>query len=160
MPYVMVKQLQSFLFMRGEDARMLDLNITLVFQLVNFFIAIFFLNWLLIRPIRQIIQKRNGIMDGLAAEADKFHAEAVARLDAYEAELAKARQQAGLTREEGKNAGLAELREIVGNAQQSAKQLLDENRAAIQGQAEAALSELRNGIDGFSTRIGQKLVGE
>ena len=34
---------------------MLDLNITLVFQLVNFFIAIFVLNILLIRPIREII---------------------------------------------------------------------------------------------------------
>ncbi len=138
---------------------MLDLNITLVFQLVNFFIAIFFLNWLLIRPIRQIIQKRNGIMDGLAGEADKFQAEAEARLAAYEAELAKARQEAGHNREEGKNAGLEELHKIVGGAQQSARKLLEENRAVIQGEAEAALSALRDGIDGFSTRIGQKLVG-
>ena len=48
---------------------MLDLNITLVFQLVNFFIAIFVLNILLIRPIREIIKKRNGVMDNLAGEA-------------------------------------------------------------------------------------------
>jgi len=138
---------------------MLDLNITLIFQLVNFFIAIFFLNLLLIRPIRQIIQKRNSIMDGLASEADKFHEEAMARLNAYESELAKARQQAGQTREEGRNDGLAELREIVGKAQQSAKELLEGNRAAIQEQAEVALSELRDGIDNFSARIGQKLMG-
>lgn len=44
---------------------MLDLNITLVFQLVNFFIALFMLNILLIRPIRTIIKKRNGIMDDM-----------------------------------------------------------------------------------------------
>lgn len=139
---------------------MLDLNITLLFQFANFLIAIFFLNWLLIRPIRQIIQKRNGIMDGLASEADKFHNEAVARLNAYEAELAKARHEAGLTREEGRNAGLEELRKIVGNAQQSAAQLLEDNRAVMAGQAEEALSQLRNGIDDFSARIGEKLVGK
>lgn len=138
---------------------MLDLNITLWFQLANFFIALFFLNWLLIKPIRQIIKKRNGIMDDMAAEADKFHAEAVARLQAYEAELARARQQAGLTREEGKNAGLAELEAIVGKAQQSAKQLLEENRATLRGQAEVALSELRDGIDNFSAMLGNKLMG-
>lgn len=138
---------------------MLDLNITLLFQFANFLIAIFFLNWLLIRPIRQIIQKRNSIMDGLAGEADNFHAEAKARLDAYEAELAKARHEAGLTREEGRNSGLEEMRKIVGAAQQSATQLLEENRAAMAGQAEAALSQLRDGIDDFSTRIGKKLVG-
>lgn len=139
---------------------MLDLNITLVFQFVNFLIAIFFLNWLLIKPIREIIKKRNDLMDGMAGEADKFHAEAVARLKAYEEELAKARQQAGLTREEGKSAGLAEMEKIVGSAQQSARQLLEENRASLRHQADAALAELRDGIDGFTTRLGRKLVGD
>lgn len=138
---------------------MLDLNITLVFQFINFLIAIFFLNWLLIRPIREIIKKRNEMMDGIASEADKFHDEAVARLQAYEAELAAARKQAGLAREEGKNAGLAELEAIVGKAQQSARELLEENRERLHGQAEAALSELRDGIDDFSTMLGKKIMG-
>lgn len=138
---------------------MLDLNITFVFQLINFFIAIFFLNWLLIRPIREIIKKRNGIMDGMANEADKFQAEAEGRLKAYEAELAKARQQAGATREEGKSAGLAELEAIVGGAQQSARQLLEENRASLRHQADLALAQLRDGIDNFSTQLGRKLMG-
>lgn len=138
---------------------MLDLNITLLFQLANFFIALFFLNWLLIKPIREIINKRNGIMDTIAGEADNFHNEAIAKLKAYEDALAKARQQAGLTREESKNEGLAELQAIVGEAQQSAKQLLEENRALLHGQAEQALTELRDGIDNFSTRLGQKLLG-
>lgn len=138
---------------------MLDLNITLVFQFVNFIIALFVLNWLLIKPVREIIRKRNGIMDDMAAEADNFHAEAQKRLDAYEASLAEARKQAGETRESGKNEGLAELQAIVGNAQQSAKELLEENRKALHGEAEKALTELRNGIDGFSTRLGEKLLG-
>lgn len=139
---------------------MLDLNITLIFQFINFLIALFFLNWLLIRPIREIIKKRNDLMDGIATEADKFHADAVGRLEAYEAELARARQQAGKTREEGRSAGLAELEKIIGGAQQSAKQLLEENRATLRNQADAALAELRDGIDGFTTKLGKKLIGE
>lgn len=98
-------------------------------------------------------------MDTIAGEADNFHNEAIAKLKAYEDALAKARQQAGLTREESKNEGLAELQAIVGEAQQSAKQLLEENRALLHGQAEQALTELRDGIDNFSTRLGQKLLG-
>ncbi|MDE5833111.1 MAG: ATP synthase F0 subunit B [Desulfovibrio sp.] len=138
---------------------MLDLNITLVFQLFNFIIAIFFLNILLIRPIREIIKKRDAIMNGLAAEADAFHAEATQKLSDYEAKLAGARQEAGKNREEGKNAGLLELQAIVGEAQQSAKQLLEENRSRLHSQADQALAELRDGIDNFSTKLGQKLVG-
>ncbi len=98
-------------------------------------------------------------MDDMASEADNFVNEARERLANYEAELAKARQEAGQTREAGRNAGLEELAAIVGNAQQSAKQLLEENRKNIQGQAEIALSQLRDGIDDFSTRLGDKLMG-
>lgn len=138
---------------------MLDLNITLVFQLINFFIALFFLNYLIIKPIREIIKKRNAMMDSLASEADNYHNEAVSRLEAYEASLAKARQEAGQNREAGKSEAMAELQSIVGTAQQSARQLLEENRKIIQGQAEEALTQLRNGIDSFSTRLGDKLMG-
>ena len=139
---------------------MLDLNITLLFQLANFFIALIVLNILLIRPVRDIIKKRNGIMDDMAAAADAFNAEATEKLNAYEAELARARQEAGLTREEGRQSGLSEQQNIVGEAQQSARQLLAENRTALRGQAEAALNELRNGISDFSARLGNRLLGD
>ena len=139
---------------------MLDLNITLLFQLANFFIALIVLNILLIRPVRDIIKKRNSIMDDMAAAADAFNAEAAEKLNAYEAELARARQEAGLTREEGRQSGLAEQQNIVGEAQQSARQLLAENRSALRGQAEAALNELRDGISDFSARLGTRLLGD
>ncbi|AMD91264.1 hypothetical protein HMPREF1022_02230 [Desulfovibrio sp. 6_1_46AFAA] len=137
---------------------MLDLNITLVFQLVNFFIAIFVLNILLIRPIREIIKKRNGVMDNLAGEADSFESQAAERLANYEAELARARQDAGLTREEGRNAGLTEQQGIVGTAQKSARDILADTRRSLRGQAEATLSELRNQVSDFSARLADRLI--
>ncbi len=137
---------------------MLDLNITLVFQLVNFFIAIFVLNILLIRPIREIIKKRNGVMDNLAGEADSFESQAAERLANYEAELARARQDAGLTREEGRNAGLTEQQGIVGTAQKSARDILADTHRSLRGQAEATLSELRNQVSDFSARLADRLI--
>ena len=137
---------------------MLDLNITLVFQLVNFFSAIFVLNILLIRPIREIIKKRNGVMDNLAGEADSFESQAAERLANYEAELARARQDAGLTREEGRNAGLTEQQGIVGTAQKSARDILADTRRSLRGQAEATLSELRNQVSDFSARLADRLI--
>ena len=137
---------------------MLDLNITLVFQLVNFFIAIFGLNILLIRPIREIIKKRNGVMDNLAGEADSFESQAAERLANYEAELARARQDAGLTREEGRNAGLTEQQGIVGTAQKSARDILADTRRSLRGQAVATLSELRNQVSDFSARLADRLI--
>ena len=137
---------------------MLDLNITLLFQLVNFFIAIFVLNILLIRPIRDIIKKRNGIMDNLAGEADNFESQAAERLANYEAELARARQDAGLAREEGRNAGLTEQQGIVGEAQKSARDILAETRRSLREQAEATLNELRHQVSEYSSRLADRLI--
>lgn len=139
---------------------MLDLNITMVFQLINFFIALYFLNILIIRPVRAIIKKRDALMNDLAGQADSFHDEAVKKLESYEAELAAARRQAGVTREEGKNSGLEELRSIVESARKSAKETLEENREKMRAQADEALARLRDGIDDFSTKMGNKLMGE
>ena len=72
---------------------MLDLNVTLLFQLANFFIAIYVLNILLIRPIREIIKKRNGVMDDMAEEAGSFEYQAAERPTNYEAELAREAQK-------------------------------------------------------------------
>lgn len=137
---------------------MLDLNITLLFQLVNFFIAIFVLNILLIRPIRDIIKKRNGVMDNLAGEADNFESQAAERLANYEAELARARQDAGLAREDARSAGMTEQQGIVGEAQKSARDILADTRRSLREQADATLSELRNQVSEYSARLADRLI--
>ncbi len=137
---------------------MLDLNITMIFQLVNFLVAIYVLNILLIRPIRDIIKKRNGIMDGMAEEAESFEYQAAERLANYEAELARARQDAGLTREEGRAEGMVEQQKLVGDAQKSARDILAETRDSLQAQAAKTLDELRNQVSDFSARLAAKLI--
>ena len=78
---------------------MLNLDITMLFQLVNFFIVLYVLNILLIRPIRGILKERRDKMDNLSGEADAFEREAEARLASYNESLQSARQEAGQTRD-------------------------------------------------------------
>ena len=137
---------------------MLDLNVTLLFQLANFFIAIYVLNILLIRPIREIIKKRNGVMDDMAEEAGSFEYQAAERLTNYEAELARARQDAGSNREEGRAAGAAEQQKLVGEAQLSARNILAETRASLQAQAAETLETLRKQVGEFSSRLADRLI--
>jgi F-type H+-transporting ATPase subunit b len=137
---------------------MLDLNITLLFQLANFFIAVYVLNILLIRPIRAIIKKRNGILEGMEEDAGSFEYQASERLANYEAELTRARQDAGAKREEGREAGAAEQQQIVGAAQKSARDILAETRAALEAQAAATLADLRGQVGGLSTRLADRLL--
>jgi F-type H+-transporting ATPase subunit b len=137
---------------------MLDLNITLLFQLANFFVAVFVLNLLLVRPVREIIKKRKGVMDDIAGEAGNFETEASRRLVSYEEELMKARQAAALARKEGHEAGLAEQQNIVGQAQKGARDIIDEARRAVRAEAEATLKDLRGRVGVVSTRLAERLL--
>ena len=71
---------------------MLDFDITLLFQLANFLIALFLLNKLLIKPVREVLAKRRRIIDDMTGEAVSFETQAEKSLADYEAALQRARE--------------------------------------------------------------------
>jgi F-type H+-transporting ATPase subunit b len=137
---------------------MLELNITLLFQLANFLIAVFVLNLILIQPVRDIIKKRNGVIDEMTGVADTFEKQAVTRLADYEDALARARQDAGNARKSGREDAMLEQQKIVGEARQSARDALDEARRAARGEAEATLAALRGQVAGLSAGLVGRLI--
>lgn len=84
--------------------------------------------------------------------------QAADRLTSYEAELARARQDAGESREEGRAAGAVEQQKLVGEAQQSARNILAETRASLQTQAAETLETLRKQAGEFSSRLADRLI--
>lgn len=138
---------------------MLDLNITMLFQLVNFFVALILLNVLLIRPIRNIIRQRKSVMDGMGSEAASFEEQAASRLADYEAQLQSARQEAGKNRAEGREAGAAEQAALVSAAQQEAQQIMAQARENLQKEADAAMAQLRGRIDEFADKAVARVLG-
>ena len=138
---------------------MLDLNITLLFQLVNFFVALILLNVLLIRPIRNIIRQRKSVVDGMGSEADSFEEQAAQRLADYEAQLQGARQEAGKNRAEARAAGAAEQAALVSAAQQEAQTIMAQARETLRGEADAAMSQLRGRIDEFADKAVARVLG-
>lgn len=138
---------------------MLDLNITLLFQLVNFFVALILLNVLLIRPIRNIIRQRKSVMDGMGSEAASFEEQAAQRLADYEAQLQGARQEAGKNRAEARAVGAAEQAALVSAAQQEAQTIMAQARETLRGEADAAMSQLRGRIDEFADKAVARVLG-
>ena len=137
---------------------MLDLNVTLLFQLANFFIALVLLNVLLIKPVREVLRKRQQILDDMTGEAGSFEEKAEASLKNYESQLAQARQDATAAREASRAAGVAEQQGIVEAAQKTSREILDEARRSLQEQANATLASLRAQVAAVSQRVADKLV--
>lgn len=138
---------------------MLNLDITMLFQLVNFFIVLYVLNILLIRPIRGILKERRDKMDDLSGEADAFEREAATRLASYNESLQRARQEAGQTRDAARTAAQAEQQRIVQEAGQKAQALLAEAKASIKAESDATLAELRARVQDLGAKLAARVMG-
>ncbi len=138
---------------------MLDLNITMLIQMVNFFIALYVLNVLLIRPIRAILQERRAKVDGLVDAADGFEREAQERLDAYQAELSRARQEGSALRDAARSEGVKQQQEIVSAAGRTAQAELAKAQEAFRAEADATLNELKKQVSGLADKLATRVMG-
>lgn len=137
---------------------MLDLNITILFQLVNFLIAVYVLNILLVRPIRAILQERKKTMDDLQGEADAFSHEASERMAAYQAALTTARQDAMHAREAAREAGITEQQSIVAAAGQKAQAHIASAQVSIKKEAAEALATLRKQVKVLAGKVASQVL--
>lgn len=72
---------------------MVNIDITLLVQLVNFLISLAIINYLIIRPVRGIMASRRAQNDVLRGAADTLEGEVGLKLNGYNARIAKAREQ-------------------------------------------------------------------
>lgn len=138
---------------------MVDLNITLLIQIVNFIFALIVLNYLLIRPIRTILKQRRDLVDGLVAEAGKFNEESSKRLKTYEAELDAARVLAVEQREAVKQQGLESELTILEGAQNEAQSFLQKNRKEVEQEAASAMNALRGQVNALAGKVVARVLG-
>ncbi len=137
---------------------MLDLNITTLIQMVNFFIALYVLNIMLVRPVRAILQERKDKMNGLSGDAEAFEREATERLAAYEADLARARNEGVAMRDAARNEAAKAQQDIVKNATSKAQEELVAVQDELKREAEATLNELRKEISKLADKLAVKVL--
>lgn len=138
---------------------MIDLNVSLVVQLVNFLVTIVVLNWLLIRPVREIIKQRKDAVAGMVSEVETFSGDATAKLEKYEEALAQARRNATAERESVKDAAVEEEHRLVGAATEEAQADLKSAREEIEAQVKAAMDGLKGQVDSLAQKAADRVLG-
>ncbi len=139
---------------------MLDINSTLLIQLVNFLVTVVVLNFLLIKPIRGIIQKRRDLAGGMLADAESFTANAAAKLKHYELALAKAREDAASVRETRKSEALAREADLLEAARQDAHEFLQSSREETKNAVAQTVADMEARIPGLSRLVVERLLGK
>lgn len=139
---------------------MLDLNITLVLQLVNFIITLAGLNFLLIKPIRDIVKKRRDLAAGILTDTETFTREAVDKLEHYEAALARAREEAAALRETRKGEAVEKETSLLETARADAQAFLQSSREETMAAVAETMADMKKRIPALSDMVVTRLIGK
>ena len=126
---------------------MINIDITLLIQLVNFLIALAIINYLIIRPVRGIMARRRAQNDELRGAADSLEGEAGLKMEGYKARIEKARAEVSAVRKSMKTAAEQAAQARVNAAGDEARSI---HRAAAE-RVRAESAEARRELDG---RVG------
>lgn len=137
---------------------MIDLDLTIVIQAINFLIMWVLLNVILFKPIRGIIKKRKEFGETQLAAIESFSTQAVTKVQDYEEALSFARASGVEERTRLKEEGLAKEAELVGEAAKASADKLAEARAAVQKEYEAAFDGLKSDVQKMAEKAVDKIL--
>ena len=133
---------------------------TIFIQGLNFIVMIFLLNVVLIRPVREIIKKRKGLMADQLEKIEGFNSSAETKVADYEAQLTQARKEAGEIRNTAKDAGVAEEQAMLSEAGAEASNLIQAARAEIQSEVKVAMDQLAKDVNVYAEQATGKILGQ
>lgn len=103
---------------------------------------------------------RTDAIQGGMERAERAQREAEVALNQYKAQLADARGEAQVIREEARVQGAAIIEEMRSKAQEEAARITSQAQAAIEAERQQAVNSLRNEVGALATELASKIVGE
>jgi F-type H+-transporting ATPase subunit b len=138
---------------------MVEINGTILIQIVNFLVLIFVLNIVLYKPIRSILRQRKERMQGLENSAQSTGLQAEERNQAYTDGLKEARLKGQKEKEVLMKAAKDEEQAIVAKINANGQQELSAVKEKIAKDTDAVRIALEKEVDAFASAISQKILG-
>jgi F-type H+-transporting ATPase subunit b len=138
---------------------MIDINITLLWQLANFLVLLIVLNFILFKPIRQVMLEREQGISSALGDSKAAQERMQVILERYNASLAEAKQKAATTYNTVYQQGLDAQRDMISAERDKATELLDKARKEIAAASAAARTDLKQEAERLSQEITSKLLG-
>ncbi len=138
---------------------MLNIDGTLIIQIVNFLILLLILNFILFRPIRRVLARRADEMNSRQKTIDDYQEQAEKNEKGIEEGVVQARKEGYIEKEALKTQGLEGEREILQEAGGGVEQKLNAAKKEIESKIAVAREALEGQIASFSDELAQKILG-
>lgn len=138
---------------------MIDIDLTLLIQMVNIFVLMFLLNAIIYKPVRKILRDRATKLQGMQDIVIKLQENARSRQEEVDKKMAvasgKAKAAIDAARAGAQAAGDEKLAAIKAEADAEKNTQL----AEVKGQIVSAGKELQANLEGFATAMASKILG-
>ena len=138
---------------------MVDINWTVIPQIINFLILIFALNIVCYKPIRKILLERKAKVDGLTVNIESTSRESEEKDNAFGIGVREARAKGQKEKEVLMQAAAEEEKVIVGKIMDKAREDMAVVKAQIAKDTGEVKAALEKEVDAFADAITQKILG-
>ncbi|PKK91340.1 MAG: ATP synthase F0 subunit B [Candidatus Wallbacteria bacterium HGW-Wallbacteria-1] len=143
----------------ARDGGMININFTMVMQVVNFAILMFLMVKILYKPLLQVLDERSRVVRE-SLEAARAKDEAAAKvLEDYRAQIEELRSQMSEHLSKARREAEEEKHKMIESAQLEARGILEKTNREIAMKIEEAQAGLRAEIANLAVEVAGKVVG-
>ena len=132
--------------------------VTLIAQICNLFIQLFFVKKFFLDKIKAILDQRREAADKQITDAEAAKAEAMVIKQTYEKNMAEAKAKADDLLMNAQRTANSRSEEIISQAQAAAAQIKSKASADIEMEKKKAINDAKNEISGLAMAIAGKVV--
>jgi F-type H+-transporting ATPase subunit b len=137
----------------------IELNLSFVFQVVNFLLLLLILNIFLFKPIRKVLSDRESELTGSREKAAAVDKDVAEKMAAYESRLKEIKGKGSEERESLKKEAAVEEAKLLEAARAEAGATLSTIKQRVAKEAADARTALQEQARGLSLEICQKVLG-
>ncbi|GAM11281.1 ATP synthase subunit b [Geobacter sp. OR-1] len=138
---------------------MIELNLSFVFQVINFLLLLLILNIFLFKPIRKVLADRESELTGAREKAAAVDKDVADKMAAYEARLKEIKGKGFEERESLKKEALGEEAKLLEAARAEAGATLSAIKQKVAKEATDARAALQEQAKSLSLEICEKVLG-
>jgi len=138
---------------------MIEINQSLIIQIVNFIIFLIILNYLIFKPVVRVLEERSQRIDGSMEQARLMEAEIQKKLEEYERRIQEAKSQAADEKERLRRQGESISKDIVEKARKELGRDIPIIRKQIASETDRVRRELEKRAQDMARDIACRVLG-
>lgn len=139
---------------------MIEININLVFTIINLIVLYLLMKKFLFGPVIGIMEQRKSLIDQQFASARETEQKALELKDQYEDSLKSAREESFRIMDQAKEEAKSQAGRIMDNANAQAEEIIAKARENIRLEQETAMKDMEGKVAELAMEAAARIMGE